>query len=517
MSLKSGTNSFHGVGYDFMRRKALAANSFLLNSRNSPEDRSVHRSVRVQRRWPDLEEQDLLPVHRREVPRRHARPAVQHGADASVQERRLQQSRGRLGQPDSDLRPGDRPGCERRVDARSVPRQQNPGGPHQPDGPGDHEVLPGRRTTSTRPLRRGSGTWPGPSTSTRTCSGTGSARSTTTSARTTGPSSAGPRTSGNEIGNRGNAIRSGPAQAGQLPLIRSNRAIVADWVHIFGAGKRLQPARRLYELPGVELSTDAFDFDATEFWPASLVSQFPSHAARRPVPADRARPVRDPVARHHSQPEQELVAPAERVVDPRRAQHPQRPRHAVDQRPQRELQQLRWPGAVQPRLHAPHAGQHRRARRERLRLVPARRAERRHRGYQPHGPLQVVLRGALDPGRLARHQQADVEPRLPLGHQRFRHRSERPAELRLRPDDRQPGVGARGSAGAGRHPVRRRGRRAGSAVEARQEQLPGPRRRGLLHQRQDRPPRRLRQVLPQPDQSGQQCRVLLPHGPDRLD
>ena len=37
MTLKSGTNSFHGVGYDFMRRKALAANSFLLNSRQSPK------------------------------------------------------------------------------------------------------------------------------------------------------------------------------------------------------------------------------------------------------------------------------------------------------------------------------------------------------------------------------------------------------------------------------------------------------------------------------------------------
>ena len=36
MSLKSGTNSFHGEVYDFMRRKALAANSFLLNSRNAP-------------------------------------------------------------------------------------------------------------------------------------------------------------------------------------------------------------------------------------------------------------------------------------------------------------------------------------------------------------------------------------------------------------------------------------------------------------------------------------------------
>ena len=37
MTLKSGTNSFHGVGYDFMRRKGLAANSFLLNSRQSPK------------------------------------------------------------------------------------------------------------------------------------------------------------------------------------------------------------------------------------------------------------------------------------------------------------------------------------------------------------------------------------------------------------------------------------------------------------------------------------------------
>src|SRR3954465_10603747 len=37
MSLKSGTNSFHGVGYDFMRPKGLAANSFLLNSCSAPK------------------------------------------------------------------------------------------------------------------------------------------------------------------------------------------------------------------------------------------------------------------------------------------------------------------------------------------------------------------------------------------------------------------------------------------------------------------------------------------------
>src|SRR5262252_3470083 len=37
MSLKSGTNAFHGVGYDFMRRKGLDANSFLLNSKQVPK------------------------------------------------------------------------------------------------------------------------------------------------------------------------------------------------------------------------------------------------------------------------------------------------------------------------------------------------------------------------------------------------------------------------------------------------------------------------------------------------
>ena len=32
------------------------------------------------------------------------------------------------------------------------------------------------------------------------------------------------------------AIRTGPAQNGQLPLIRANDAFVGDWVHIFGGG-----------------------------------------------------------------------------------------------------------------------------------------------------------------------------------------------------------------------------------------------------------------------------------------
>ena len=97
----------------------------------------------------------------------------------------------------------------------------------------------------------------------------------------------------NEIGNRGNAIRSGPAQDGQLPLSRANRALVGDWVHIFGAGTVFNLRGSYTYFLEWSYSTDAFDFDATEFWPASLVNQLPSQAARRPLPAHRGRRVRD--------------------------------------------------------------------------------------------------------------------------------------------------------------------------------------------------------------------------------
>ena len=160
------------------------------------EDRSVHRSVRVQRGWPDLEEQDVLPVHGREVPGRHAGPALQHGADAGDEERRLQRSRGRVRQPDQDLRP-DTPA------ARSTASGPAISSPATSFRRAASTTPPGRscsttrtRTASPPAWRRGSRTCTGPSTSTRTCSGTGSARSTTTSARTTAPTSGGVKTSG---------------------------------------------------------------------------------------------------------------------------------------------------------------------------------------------------------------------------------------------------------------------------------------------------------------------------------
>ena len=80
----------------------------------------------------------------------------------------------------------------------------------------------------------------------------------------------------NEIGNRGNAIRSGPGQAGQLPLWRANRALVGDWVKVFGAGSVFNLRASYTYFLEWSYSEDALGFDSTEFWPESLVNQMPA-------------------------------------------------------------------------------------------------------------------------------------------------------------------------------------------------------------------------------------------------
>ncbi len=81
----------------------------------------------------------------------------------------------------------------------------------------------------------------------------------------------------NEVRNT-SAIRSGVAQDGQLPLWRANRAIVADWVHVFGAGTVFNLRGGYTYFLEWSYSQDSLGFDATEFWPASLVGQMPSKA-----------------------------------------------------------------------------------------------------------------------------------------------------------------------------------------------------------------------------------------------
>ncbi len=92
----------------------------------------------------------------------------------------------------------------------------------------------------------------------------------------------------NEVRNT-SAIRSGPAQDGQLPLWRANRALVADWVHVFGAGTVFNLRGSYTYFLEWSYSQDSLGFDATQFWPSSLVGQMPSQADQRDLPAHRAR------------------------------------------------------------------------------------------------------------------------------------------------------------------------------------------------------------------------------------
>jgi len=80
----------------------------------------------------------------------------------------------------------------------------------------------------------------------------------------------------NEIRNT-TPIQSGPAQNGQLPLIRSNDAVVGDWVHIFGSGTVFNVrAGYTYYLEGSRADFN-IGFDPTSFgWPASMTSQLPA-------------------------------------------------------------------------------------------------------------------------------------------------------------------------------------------------------------------------------------------------
>ena len=218
-----------------------------------------------------------------------------------------------------------------------------------------------------------------------------------------------------EIGNLSNAIRTGPAADGQLPLIRSNRAVVGDWVHIFGTGTVFNLRGGYTYFLEWSQNTDAFNFNATEFWPASLVNQLPSA----------------PLGGLFPRIELDQYASLSRGTSPNRNRNWSLQPNVSLNRGAHNIRSgldIRWinvhnenynnaggAGAVQPQLHPQHAEQHQRARRQRLRLVPARRPERRRRRREPGGALQVVLRGAVDPGRLEGQQQMDVEPRLSVG------------------------------------------------------------------------------------------------------
>ena len=129
--VKSGTNTFHGAGFEYFRNKALDAKGYFSHHQARRQPARIRRHARR----PDRQEQDVLLSRLRRVPRP---PAVGLDAvvdsDARAAQRRFQRAAG------DDLRSAhDAAESERhRVHPRSVSGQQNSRRPHF----GDLEELP---------------------------------------------------------------------------------------------------------------------------------------------------------------------------------------------------------------------------------------------------------------------------------------------------------------------------------------------------------------------------------------
>ena len=208
VSLKSGTNSFHGSVYDYMRRKALAANSFLLNSRNAPKTDQYIDQYGFSVDGPIFKNKTFFMFNGEryregtpaplisDVPT----PAMKNGDFSG-----LVDAQGRL------ITIYD-PATGRDVNGVWT-RDPFPNNSSPPTAsarwPGRSRSISRIRITRRPAWPRGRTTWIFPSTSTRTCSGTGSGKSITTSVRTIASSSAGARTSATRSGTR---APSGPVQ-----------------------------------------------------------------------------------------------------------------------------------------------------------------------------------------------------------------------------------------------------------------------------------------------------------------
>jgi hypothetical protein len=275
VSLKSGTNSFHGVAYDFMRRKALAANSFILNTTSRPKTDQYIDQYGFSVDGPIFKNKTFFLFTGEKYREGTPAPLV-----STV--------------PTPAMKNGDFSGLVDASGRQIVIFDPNTG--RDINGVWTREPFPGNRIPADRinPTARAiMQYWPDPNGST---AGVAPWQQNLLwpehfnkdlfwnwVGKVDHNFNANNRAffrwgenERNEIGNRGNAIRSGPGQAGQLPLWRANRAIVGDWVRIFGPGTVFNLRGSYTYFLEWSYSDYAIGFDSTEFWPASLVNQMPS-------------------------------------------------------------------------------------------------------------------------------------------------------------------------------------------------------------------------------------------------
>jgi hypothetical protein len=276
MSLKSGTNNFHGVGYDFMRRKALAANSFLLNSRSAPKTDQYIDQYGFSVDGPIFKNKTFFLFTGEKY--REGTPAPQNSTV-----------------PTAAMKNGDFSGLTdaqgRRITIYDPATGRDVNGVWTRD-PFPNNIIPGDRISSV--ARSIMQYYPDPN---YTTAGAAPWQNNLDYAEHFNKDlfwnwvgkvdhnfGANDRAffrwgenERNEVRNT-TAIRSGPAQDGQLPLWRANRALVGDWVHILGPGTVFNLRGGYTYFLEWSYSQDSLGFDATKFWPASLVNQMPSSA-----------------------------------------------------------------------------------------------------------------------------------------------------------------------------------------------------------------------------------------------
>src|SRR5687768_5805872 len=276
VSLKSGTNSFHGEVYDYMRRKALAANSFILNSQKRPKTEQYIDQYGFSVDGPIWKNKTFFLFTGEKY--REGTPAP---LSSTV--------------PTDAFRKGDFSGL---TDAQgNLIRIFDPDTGREVNGvwtrdPFPGNIIPAHRINPTAQAIMKY--WPAPNGSTAGVAPWQSNLLWTEHfnrdlfwnwvGKVDHNFGANDRAffrwaenKRNEIGNRGsNAIREGPGQGGQLPLWRANRALVGDWVHIFGPGTVFNVRTSYTYFLEWSYSQYALGFDSKEFWPASLVDQLPA-------------------------------------------------------------------------------------------------------------------------------------------------------------------------------------------------------------------------------------------------
>jgi hypothetical protein len=281
MSLKSGTNSFHGVGYEFYRRKWLDANSFLLNSRQSEKTDhyldqygfGLDGPVRIPGLYNGTNKTFFAfygERYREGTPAplfaTTPTPEMRNGDFSNYRDRNgnliviYDPATGREvnGQWVRDPFPGNRIPANRIHSVAQQLLQYYP----LPNNV-DPAVASWERNLAFPEHFNKDVFW---NWSTKVDHNFGVndrmfvrwAENERNELRNTSP------------------IRSGPAQDGQLPLIRANRAIVGDWVHIFGGNTVLNMRGSYTYYLELSRSDEAFGFDATQIgFPSALVSQLP--------------------------------------------------------------------------------------------------------------------------------------------------------------------------------------------------------------------------------------------------